>query len=93
MTFVRALNPQVSKKHALYSQPKVVIFCRKELLANNPDYQVSFLPIESLNDHKDEPIEAVEYFDQVEIGLFDEGKFKEYVQVSARTGLVWQHQR
>ena len=64
----------------LFSRPKVIILCRKELIASYPDYANAFLPIEVFCDEKDEPREAVKFFEEVEIAPFDYSKFEAYTR-------------
>ena len=61
-----------------FLQPKCIVTTRSELLARNPNYVDSFLPLETNNNCKDEPHEALAYFDEMRLAPFDD-KLSEYI--------------
>ena len=64
----------------LYVFPKVVFTCRSEYLSTDPNYKRSFLPIESINEKKDEESEALHYFHEIRLLPFGSARLEYTVQ-------------
>lgn len=60
--------------------PKVFVLCRSELLSGQENYCQSFYPLETENVYKDEPAEAIQFFDEIRIAPFS-AKFAPYCRM------------
>ena len=60
--------------------PKVIITCREEYLSKFKDYSLFFLPIETVNEDKDEAREAKEWFDEIRLMPFGDARLEYTVQ-------------
>lgn len=60
--------------------PKVFVLCRSELLSGQEKYCQSFYPLETENVCKDEPAEAIQFFDEIRIAPFS-AKFAPYCRM------------
>jgi hypothetical protein len=78
--------PTLNATNEHEGHPKVIITCRSELLSTNPNYQQSFLPLESQNENKDELNEAVEYFEEIRLIPFTDKREDYQFQHAA---LMW----
>jgi len=79
---LETLRPQTSK-NKFNNWPKIITLCRSEFLSEQKDgeYQQQFLPMEFMNERKDEVHEAAQYFAEFKLTRFDK-KLEAYLRRS-----------